>query len=106
MWTRFIAKRQYLAERVWETMEANNSLECRNCHDFTYMDNAKQSSAGIASHKKAVDENLTCINCHKGIAHQLPEEFLEQEHERFKEEDVECGQCHANLHLSEDSDWY
>jgi len=25
-------------------------------------------------HEKAVDRDQTCIDCHKGIAHQLPEE--------------------------------
>ena len=29
---KFLALRKHLAEREWERMKANDSLECRNCH--------------------------------------------------------------------------
>ena len=29
---KFLAMRKHLAEREWERMKANDSLECRNCH--------------------------------------------------------------------------
>ena len=71
---KFLAKRRELAEREWVRLKANDSLECRNCHGFEYMDytlqslrSAKQHASQLASGEK------TCIDCHKGIAHDLPD---------------------------------
>jgi len=55
-------------------MEANNSRECRSCHTYTHMDLSEQDRFARKKHEKAVDRDQTCIDCHKGIAHQLPEE--------------------------------
>jgi nitrate/TMAO reductase-like tetraheme cytochrome c subunit len=35
---KFLAMRKHLAEREWERMKANDSLECRNCHSSESMD--------------------------------------------------------------------
>ena len=40
---KFQAKRLELASREWARMKANNSLECRNCHGYEYMDFTRQS---------------------------------------------------------------
>ena len=71
---KFVAKRLELAQHEWARFKANDSLECRNCHDFEYMDLTRQSvraqnahSTFLATHEK------TCIDCHKGIAHKLPD---------------------------------
>lgn len=71
---KFLAKRKELAQHEWDRLKANDSLECRNCHDFQYMDFTRQAkraeqahSSGLASGEK------TCIDCHKGIAHELPD---------------------------------
>ena len=42
---KFLAKRKELAGREWERMKANDSLECRNCHEFQAMDFTRQSQA-------------------------------------------------------------
>ncbi len=42
---KFQAKRMELARREWERLKANDSLECRNCHGFNYMDFGRQSRA-------------------------------------------------------------
>jgi cytochrome c-type protein NapC len=58
-------------------MKRNDSQECRNCHHFEYMDFTEQGRRAVATHSKAFTEGKTCIDCHKGIAHQLPP--IEQE---------------------------
>jgi cytochrome c-type protein NapC len=70
---KFEAHRLELAEHVWASMKASNSRECRNCHSVDHMDPEKQSAAGRAANMpEAIKNGLTCIDCHKGIAHQLP----------------------------------
>lgn len=49
------------------------SRECRNCHKFDYMDFTLQENRAADSHQIALDEGKTCIDCHQGIAHRLPE---------------------------------
>jgi cytochrome c-type protein NapC len=96
---KFLNKRLILAQRVWTTMEANDSLECRNCHQLTFINTSMQNDSAKQAHQKAQQQHLTCINCHKGIAHQLPEEFLDSEHERFERENVACSNCHSGLNF-------
>ncbi len=69
---KFEAKRLHLAENEWRRMKANNSLECRNCHSLASMDTEKQKPRAKKSHELGVKNNDTCIDCHKGIAHQKP----------------------------------
>ena len=69
---KFEANRLRLAEREWARMKAVDSRECRNCHSFEGMDTEKQKLRGAKMHKIALDENKTCIDCHKGISHNLP----------------------------------
>ncbi len=63
-----------MASRVWARMEATDSRECRNCHDYSQMDLSAQARIARKRHNKAVDQGKTCIDCHKGIAHQEPDE--------------------------------
>ena len=71
---KFLSMRRTLAEHEWERLKANDSLECRNCHDFRYMDFTRQSprAADVHSRRLGTGER-TCIDCHKGIAHRLPD---------------------------------
>jgi cytochrome c-type protein NapC len=69
---KFEAKRLKLARHVWASMKANDSRECRNCHDYDSMDYPKQGQRAVKQHIKGFDEGQTCIDCHKGIAHSLP----------------------------------
>lgn len=69
----FEAKRLELAQREWARLEANDSLECRNCHEFDSMDFTVQSSRAVRAHSTSLATGeATCIDCHKGIAHELP----------------------------------
>lgn len=61
-----------MASREWARMKSNNSQECRNCHNFEYMDFTTQKPVASQIHANAEDQGQTCIDCHKGIAHQLP----------------------------------
>lgn len=71
---KFQNRRRELAEHEWERLHANNSLECRNCHGFDYMDFTRQSPRAADAHGTfLVSGEKTCIDCHKGIAHQLPD---------------------------------
>lgn len=70
---KFDAHRAEMAHRVWEEMAATDSRECRNCHSLMYMDMDKQGQQARKSHSPyfARDTGKTCIDCHKGIGHQL-----------------------------------
>jgi len=69
---KFEKQRKVMAERVWAEMKANDSHECRNCHNFVSMDFSKQKQWSAPVHKSAMKEGQTCIDCHKGIAHKMP----------------------------------
>jgi cytochrome c-type protein NapC len=63
-----------MADREWARMKKNDSLECRNCHEFVYMDFTRQSQRAANQHSTALaGGEKTCIDCHKGIAHKLPD---------------------------------
>ena len=71
---KFLEKRKELAAREWARLKANDSLECRNCHEFEYMDFTRQSKRASEAHSTSLERReKTCIDCHKGIAHRLPE---------------------------------
>lgn len=70
---KFAAKRHELATHVWKRMKETDSLECRNCHNEAKMSHELQSAKAQARHAKAKVDNLTCIDCHFGIAHKEPD---------------------------------
>ena len=70
---KFEEHRLGMALSVWETMKTTDSRECRNCHSFEYMDFYRQQARSADKHEQAIDEDKTCIDCHKGIAHHLPQ---------------------------------
>ncbi|HGE6066244.1 TPA: NapC/NirT family cytochrome c [Vibrio cholerae] len=71
---KFQARRAHLAGREWARLKKNDSLECRNCHQFNYMDFSEQSSRAAKQHSTALASGeKTCVDCHKGIAHNLPD---------------------------------
>ena len=70
---KFEAKRLELAQHEWARLKANDSLECRNCHGFDYMDFTRQSPRAAQAHSTFLaNQERTCIDCHKGISHRLP----------------------------------
>ncbi len=87
IWTRekFQEKRLDLARNEWRRMKSTDSKECRNCHSFEFMDFTLQENRAGQNHQKALDEGKTCIDCHQGIAHKLPEGYLEAYREVARE---------------------
>lgn len=70
---KFEAKRLQLATSVWKTMKQTDSRECRNCHLFNQMDYMAQEPRSARLHQEGLQEGKTCIDCHRGIAHTLPD---------------------------------
>lgn len=66
---KFEEKRLTLAMHEWERMKANDSRECRNCHDFQSMMPEFQKPRARQQHMNAMEAGQTCIDCHKGVAH-------------------------------------
>ena len=69
---KFEAKRLQLAENEWARMKKSDSRECRNCHTFEGMSFDAQKDRSKKQHEIGRKDNKTCIDCHKGIAHQKP----------------------------------
>jgi cytochrome c-type protein NapC len=76
---KFEAERRAMAERVWKVMKETDSRECRNCHEFQHMDPEQQERVSARRHDKAFKQGETCIDCHKGIAHHLPQGYEEEQ---------------------------
>jgi cytochrome c-type protein NapC len=76
---KFENKRMEMAQHVWDTMKANDSQECRNCHSWDAMNPKKQGSRGRKKMEAGQKEGKTCIDCHKGVAHLLPKEYKEED---------------------------
>jgi nitrate/TMAO reductase-like tetraheme cytochrome c subunit len=79
---KFDQKRLKLARNVWKAMKTTDSRECRNCHNFNSMKPEDQKKRARKQHIQGMEAGNTCIDCHKGIAHnkvhdQLTEEELE-----------------------------
>lgn len=74
-----------MAKSEWRRMKKADSRECRNCHEFESMDYSMQSRRASPQHIAGFEEGKTCIDCHKGIAHQLPDtsKLTEEEHKEF-----------------------
>mgnify|MGYP001765246214 CR=1 FL=1 len=70
---KFEARRIDLARHEWARMRASDSRECRNCHAYEAMDFHKQRPKSAEAMKTAEAKGFTCIDCHKGIAHRLPD---------------------------------
>ena len=71
---KYEAMRWDMANRVWAKMKASDSRECRSCHDFRNMDLTEQDRSARNKHGNAEDKGQTCIDCHKGIVHEEPDE--------------------------------
>jgi len=70
---KFDAHRLELARNVWSEMKGNGSRECKNCHAFDAMHWEKQGDRAKKTMQVAQKDELACIECHKGIAHKLPD---------------------------------
>ena len=76
---KYEAHRWEMANAVWDKMKATDSRECRECHAWDTMDLGEQDRMARKRHARARDQGKTCIDCHKGIAHEEPDEPDEEE---------------------------
>lgn len=58
-------------------LQANDSQECRNCHEVDRMILSQQTAKAQEFHQTMAREGKTCIDCHQGIAH-MSDEILER----------------------------
>jgi len=71
---KFEKERTRMAQHVWAEFKANNSENCRTCHVFNKDIVAKQKEFVRPMHEQFLAGAMTCIDCHKGIAHTAPKE--------------------------------
>jgi nitrate/TMAO reductase-like tetraheme cytochrome c subunit len=69
---KYEAHRLENAQAVWAELKANDSAECRSCHSPAAMAFDKQPAMAARAHQGLAASGKTCIDCHKGPAHQLP----------------------------------
>ena len=48
--------RRHMAAMTWRKMKESDSRECRNCHNFQYMDFTIQETRAAENHQRALDE--------------------------------------------------
>jgi len=70
---KFNKERARMAKDVWDEYKENNSARCRTCHTFTPEIVAKQKDFVQPMHQQFLAGAMTCVDCHKGIAHKAPE---------------------------------
>ncbi len=71
---KFDARRLTMAKRVWAEMEKGDSRECRSCHGAGRFDYAAfKDKKGAQRMEKGLDDGQTCIACHKGLVHKMPD---------------------------------
>ncbi len=75
----FEEHRLTMAKSVWKAMKETDSRECRNCHTIESMNPEFQKPRARKQHLNAFKEGQTCIDCHKGIAHNNVRHMLTDE---------------------------
>ncbi|MBB4286435.1 NapC/NirT family cytochrome c [Roseospira goensis] len=68
------AKRPELAEEVWAWLEETDSATCRTCHTDAAMAVSTAPEMAQRVHQAAAQGGQTCITCHKGVGHGVPEQ--------------------------------
>ena len=76
---KFNDHRLTMARSVWAAMKSTDSRECRNCHDFNSMNPEDQKKRSRKQHINGMQAGNTCIDCHKGIAHNKVHDRLSDE---------------------------
>lgn len=106
----FEARRPALEKAVWANFAATNARECKACHRYANMISTEQNPSARALHAIAMKTDANCVECHKGITHQIvtAQEIsapggaaMEAAHSRIAlGQEVysrNCAACHNNL---------
>ncbi len=68
-----------MAASEWKRMGETKSKACKSCHTTMAMDFAKQEPRSVTAHEKSFKAGETsCVKCHKGISHYLPDGWKEK----------------------------
>ena len=70
---KFENKRLEMASREWGRFDRDDSLACKNCHNYDSMKWEDMSKLAQKQMKRAAEKDQSCVDCHKGIAHTLPD---------------------------------
>jgi nitrate/TMAO reductase-like tetraheme cytochrome c subunit len=70
---KYEAHRLQLAQKIWKELKANDSAECRGCHTPAAMAFSKQPAEAASAHQSLAKDGMTCIDCHRGVAHTIPQ---------------------------------
>ena len=71
---KFEENRLRMAKSVWAYMKATDSRECKTCHNMKAFDfSAFKKPESVETMQKGFQNGQTCIDCHKGIAHNMPD---------------------------------
>ncbi len=76
---KYESHRWEMANNVWAMLKRTDSVTCRSCHDFTQMNFEEQDRSARKRHARAMDKGQTCIDCHKGIAHEEPDDPADED---------------------------
>ncbi|MDF2152402.1 NapC/NirT family cytochrome c [Vibrio sp. CAU 1672] len=71
--------RPRLAQKVTQEFINDKSKQCQYCHLVERMDLESQSRTTARRHQMMEQRGQSCIDCHAGIAHRLPEEAESQD---------------------------
>ena len=75
------------------------------------MEMRSQKSRSALVHQYSEGRNKTCIDCHKGIAHHLPDEVevyrggSDEDHAFYESKKLACFNCHEDMQKPPDDDW-
>ncbi len=98
---KFEDKRSTLAASVWKELAQNDAAPCRACHDAQRMNQAEQSQHARKAHARARRTARVCIDCHIGLAHNLPPMTqLPEAQAAGDDAPVVCNGCHADFSLA------
>ncbi len=70
----FTPRRLELAQKVWAGFAATNARECKACHKYSNMVLEDQRPSIRAQHTDAMKKDENCLDCHKGLTHNKPED--------------------------------
>jgi len=82
---KYEANRLHMAEKTWREFKRTDSKYCKHCHSIDAMDFEAQGRTAGRRHQTMEERGQTCIDCHYGIVHELPEGAAE----KIKEIDAE-----------------
>jgi cytochrome c-type protein NapC len=68
-----------MKEREINRLKANDSQECRNCHDVNQILYSAQTAKAQEYHQAIEHQGKTCIDCHAGLTHTPPDQVSEAE---------------------------